>query len=271
MTIRNFFSEKITIKKIMIATLSLGVFIMITGCDQQEQTANKSQQENKKSLGYVETLASINTESRENIAAAVKQENENITKAKEALGDETQQELDNNLQNSTTMENIPEEINMEFAKTCKKATIKTNKGDVVIAFYNADAPVTVANFCTLADKGFYDNLIFHRVIKNFMIQGGDPKGTGFGGPDYKFDDEIHANNENKTGTIAMANSGPGTNGSQFFINVKDNNSLDTKHTVFGEVVEGSDVVTEIENTEVGAKDKPIEDIIIESVVIGEIN
>ncbi|PID52129.1 MAG: peptidylprolyl isomerase [Candidatus Moraniibacteriota bacterium] len=156
---------------------------------------------------------------------------------------------------------------MEFAKTCTGATVKTNKGTFELEFFGADAPVTVANFCTLADKGFYDNVIFHRVIKDFMIQGGDPDGIGTGGPGYKFDDEIHANNHNVVGTIAMANAGPGTNGSQFFINTKDNNFLDAKHTVFGKVVSGMETVTTIENTKTGAMDKPTEDIIIESVTL----
>ncbi|MEN8252304.1 MAG: peptidylprolyl isomerase [Patescibacteria group bacterium] len=154
---------------------------------------------------------------------------------------------------------------MSLAKTCKSATLKTNKGDITVTFYNEDAPVSVANFCTIAKKGDYDDVIFHRVIKNFMIQGGDPDGTGRGGPGYQFDDEIHANNNNKTGTISMANAGPGTNGSQFFINTKDNSNLDTKHTVFGEVTKGMETVTAIENTETGAADKPVSDIVIKSV------
>jgi len=249
--------------------LFVGALIMLTGCEQSEQTANKSAKKSEEAKGYVETLASVNRESKKDIADAVNKENKKLDGALSMLEDEsgTKEGTNDNSQVSTTMDNIPNQINMDFAKTCKKATIKTNKGDITIAFYNADAPVTVANFCTLADKGSYNDVIFHRVIKDFMIQGGDPDGTGFGGPDYKFDDEIHANNKNNSGTIAMANSGPGTNGSQFFINTKDNNFLDTKHTVFGEVIEGMETVTKIEGAEVGAQDRPVEEIVIESVVL----
>ena len=238
-----------------------GALVMLTGCEQTEQTVNKAAQKSKEAKGYVETLASTHKQAQEDIEEAVKKEDKKLNEVISTLED------NNNSHSSTTMDNIPSQINMDFAKTCKKATVKTNKGDITIAFYNADAPVTVANFCTLADNGDYDNVIFHRVIKDFMIQGGDPDGTGVGGPDYKFDDEIHANNKNDVGTIAMANSGPGTNGSQFFINTKANNFLDTKHTVFGEVIEGMDAVTAIEESEVGAGDKPVEEIVILSIIL----
>ncbi len=137
----------------------------------------------------------------------------------------------------------------------------------------ADAPNTVANFKKLATSGFYDGTKFHRVIKDFMIQGGDPQTKddsmmdrwGTGGPGYKFADEIHANNRNAAGTIAMANAGPDTNGSQFFINVRDNNFLDTKHTVFGKVVSGMDVVQTIEDVDTNEMDRPREAVVITSV------
>ncbi|MDB5204351.1 MAG: peptidyl-prolyl cis-trans isomerase, peptidylprolyl isomerase [Candidatus Taylorbacteria bacterium] len=155
----------------------------------------------------------------------------------------------------------------------KTATMHTNKGDIEIEFFDTLTPNTVANFVKLAKTGFYDGVKFHRVIKGFMIQGGDPlskddtqkSSWGTGGPGYKFDDELSPENSNVTGTIAMANSGPDTNGSQFFINVKDNNFLDTKHTVFGKVTKGMDVVTAIENTPVDGSDKPIDAIIIQSI------
>ncbi len=154
-----------------------------------------------------------------------------------------------------------------------KATLHTNQGDITIEFMDADAPNTVANFVKLAKEGFYNGTKFHRVIDGFMIQGGDPLTKddtmqarwGTGDPGYKFADEIHANNKNMTGTIAMANSGPNTNGSQFFINVADNNFLDTKHTVFGRVTAGMDVVTKIEKTETNAQDRPVQPIVINSV------
>ncbi len=153
--------------------------------------------------------------------------------------------------------------------------MKTNKGDIELVLFGDDAPKTVANFTKLASEGFYDGTKFHRVIKGFMIQGGDPLSKddaqaarwGTGGPGYSFEDEIHANNVNAVGTIAMANSGPNTNGSQFFINVSDNNFLDLKHTVFGRVVNGMDVVSAIENTPTGEADRPLEPMIIESIEI----
>ena len=257
--------------KVIVTTLCCVAIVALSGCDQEELTANKSSQETVKAKGYVETLAKVHKESQENIQDAVDKENSKLEEALETLdGDTSKNEekstsSNNSQQQLKTMSNIPEQINMEFAQTCKSATLKTNKGDITIEFYNEDAPVTVANFCTLADGGKYDNVIFHRVIKDFMIQGGDPEGTGMGGPGYEFDDEIHANNRNDVGTIAMANAGPGTNGSQFFINTKANNFLDTKHTVFGKVTKGMDTVTAIEETAVGAGDKPVQDVIIESI------
>lgn len=155
------------------------------------------------------------------------------------------------------------------------ATFHTNKGDIVLELSPDATPTTVANFLKLAQSGFYNGTKFHRVIKGFMIQGGDPLTKddtlaaqwGTGGPGYKFDDEIHAENKNNTGTISMANAGPNTNGSQFFINVANNNFLDTKHTVFGKVVSGMDVVQAIENTPTGQGDKPVSPVIIETVTV----
>jgi peptidylprolyl isomerase len=154
-----------------------------------------------------------------------------------------------------------------------KATLHTNKGDITIEFYDSMVPNTVANFVKLAKSGFYDGVKFHRVIKGFMIQGGDPLSKddtmkarwGTGGPGYQFDDEITPENRNDVGTIAMANAGPDTNGSQFFINVKANNFLDPKHTAFGKVTSGMDVVTSIENTPVDGSDKPVDAVIINSI------
>jgi len=155
------------------------------------------------------------------------------------------------------------------------AILHTNKGDITIEFFDADAPNTVANFVKLAKSGFYDGTKFHRVIKDFMIQGGDPLtkddamsarwGTGDLG--YKFADELRDNNHNVIGTISMANSGPNTNGSQFFINTADNNFLDSKHTVFGRVSAGMDVVGAIESTPVGPSDRPLEPIVIERITL----
>jgi len=128
-------------------------------------------------------------------------------------------------------------------------TLQTSEGDIAIDLNRRDAPVTVNNFIYLAGLGFYDGLTFHRVIDGFMIQGGDPLGNGTGGPGYQFKDEISANNKNVRGSIAMANSGQNTNGSQFFINQVDNDYLDDKHTVFGNVTSGLDVVDKIASME----------------------
>lgn len=155
------------------------------------------------------------------------------------------------------------------------ATLHTNMGDIKIEFLEEYAPNTVANFKTLAGENFYNGVKFHRVIKGFMIQGGDPltkddtKASmwGTGGPGYKFEDEITPMNSNAIGTISMANAGPNTNGSQFFINVANNSFLNDKHTVFGKVVAGMDVVNKIENTPTMPGDRPITPVVIESITL----
>jgi peptidyl-prolyl cis-trans isomerase B (cyclophilin B) len=150
-----------------------------------------------------------------------------------------------------------------------EATMVTNRGDIKLELFDDDAPKTVQNFRDLAGKGFYDGLIFHRVIKDFMIQGGDPQGTGTGGPGYTFEDEF---NDRKVvrGALAMANAGPNTNGSQFFIVTIDAAPwLDGKHTVFGQVTDGMDVVDAIEGSETDARDRPVDEARIEKLEVGE--
>ncbi len=144
-----------------------------------------------------------------------------------------------------------------------KVTLETNKGNITIKLYK-DMPITTGNFEKLVKEGFYDGTIFHRVIDEFMIQGGDPVGTGMGGPGYVIEDEFtHAGgNKNNRLTISMANAGPNTGGSQFFINLVDNNFLDTKHPAFGEVIEGMEVVDAIAKVPKGTADKPLEDVVI---------
>jgi cyclophilin family peptidyl-prolyl cis-trans isomerase len=149
------------------------------------------------------------------------------------------------------------------------ATMHTNHGQIELELFDEDAPKTVDNFVKLSKDGFYDGLIFHRVIRDFMIQGGCPQGTGTGGPGYQFEDEF---NDNKVvrGALAMANAGPNTNGSQFFIVTTEAASwLDGKHTVFGRVTEGMEAVDSIERTETGAQDRPVEDAVIERVEVRE--
>ncbi len=161
--------------------------------------------------------------------------------------------------------------NTNFMQT---AIIKTNKGDITLEL-DSRTPKTTENFVKLAQQGFYNGTKFHRIIKDFMIQGGDPKTRdnnlinewGTGGPGYTFEDEIFETNNNLVGTISMANAGPDTNGSQFFINTVDNDFLNTKHTVFGKVIAGMEVVRGIESVETGVFDRPIDPIEIISIEI----
>jgi cyclophilin family peptidyl-prolyl cis-trans isomerase len=145
------------------------------------------------------------------------------------------------------------------------ATLHTNHGAIELELHDGDAPKTVENFRKLAADGFYDGVIFHRVIPDFMIQGGDPTGTGTGGPGYQFEDEFN-DHPVARGALAMANAGPNTNGSQFFIVTADACPwLDGKHTVFGRVTNGMDVVDTISQVRTGAGDRPSEDVVIERV------
>jgi peptidyl-prolyl cis-trans isomerase B (cyclophilin B) len=149
------------------------------------------------------------------------------------------------------------------------AVMHTNQGDITLELFDEDAPKTVDNFRKLAGDNFYNGVIFHRVIKDFMIQGGDPTGTGRGGPGYTFEDEF---NDNKVvrGALAMANAGPNTNGSQFFIVTTGAAPwLDGKHTVFGRVVDGMEVVDKIEGSNTDANDKPLDEARIESVTLSD--
>ena len=145
------------------------------------------------------------------------------------------------------------------------ATLHTNQGDIALELFDDDAPKTVDNFVSLARKGFYDGVIFHRVIPDFMIQGGDPTGTGSGGPGYTFEDEFN-DHAVARGALAMANAGPNTNGSQFFIVTADACPwLDGKHTVFGNVIGGMDVVDAISALDTDGRDRPRQDVFIERV------
>ena len=171
--------------------------------------------------------------------------------------------------------------------TTLTALLRTNHGDVVVRLFPDHAPKTVRNFVELAEgtrewtdprtrrtdrAKLYDGTVFHRVIPDFMIQGGDPLGTGTGGPGYKFGDEIHPDLQfTRPYLLAMANAGPGTNGSQFFITTGPTPWLNGKHTIFGEVVSGSEVVDAISHVKTGGGDRPVEDVVLESVEITETN
>lgn len=152
-------------------------------------------------------------------------------------------------------------------------TIKTNMGEISFTTYDADAPNTVNNFITLANEGFYNGVIFHRVIDGFMIQGGDPTGTGAGGPGYNFNDELNPQTDSykegyKKGVVAMANAGPNTNGSQFFIMVADY-PLPNNYTIFGKVVSGQEVADAISKVETQSGDRPVSPVTIEKVTVSD--
>lgn len=166
-------------------------------------------------------------------------------------------------------------IPMTEMQTTHTVVMETSAGDITLELFGSAAPKTVENFVKLAGEGFYDGTRFHRVIPDFMIQAGDPQSRelelmnawGTGGPGYQFEDEIHANNTNLPGTIAMANAGPNTNGSQFFINVADNGFLNDKHTVFGQVTDGYDIAEAISQVATEGPDRPVEEVVISKIII----
>src|ERR1044072_8623988 len=150
----------------------------------------------------------------------------------------------------------------------RTAVIETNKGTIKFELLEEDAPKTTENFRLLAERGYYNGIIFHRVINGFMIQGGDPLGQGTGGPGYNFADEFHPKaRHDKAGMLSMANAGPNTNGSQFFITLGPTPHLDNRHSVFGEVVEGLDVVKKIGAVPTGRQDRPVTPVVINQVTI----
>ncbi len=148
-----------------------------------------------------------------------------------------------------------------------RVMLETTAGKIVIELFEKEMPVTAGNFKKLVEKGFYNGVIFHRVIPGFMIQGGDPTGTGTGGPGYAIKDEFTSRNRNSKGTLSMANAGPNTGGSQFFINVADNNFLDSKHPVFGRVTEGMEVAVAISNVKRDRNDRPQTKVVISSASV----
>ena len=174
------------------------------------------------------------------------------------------------LNNNKVYDSMPE-MNIDISKKYT-AVIKTSMGDMSIEFFTEDAPMTVNNFINLSRDGYYDNVIFHRVISGFMIQGGDPSGTGHGEmgkyPGYKFEDELNNQRSYDKGILAMANAGPDTNGSQFFI-MHVNYPLPYQYTIFGIVTDGLEVIDKIASVETGDGDKPVNDVVIETVEVKE--
>lgn len=190
-----------------------------------------------------------------------------------ACGGENSEET-GDAKNESTKTQLEERINnlMDIGQNEKLiATIKTNMGDIEIKLFPNEVPKTVKNFVGLAEKDYYNGVIFHRVIEGFMIQGGDPSGTGSGGSSYyggTFEDEFSQKlRHDSPGVVSMANRGPNTNTSQFFITLKATPWLDGKHSVFGEVVNGMDVVRKIEKVETNDKDRPVNDVVMNDIVI----
>ncbi len=214
----------------------------------KEKTAES---ERNKNAGYISNLLDTKEQANKNVQNSMDQENKKINEA---------------LDEGAT----------DYTKKYTAAVLETNLGKIKVKFYNADSPKTVNNFLRLADQKFYVGIKFHRVMKDFMIQGGDPNSKdddwsndGMGGPGYKFADEFNARKLVR-GSLAMANSGPNTNGSQFFIvTAAATPWLDGKHTNFGEVAEGMDIVDKIENVKVGANDHPTEDVVIKNITLLE--
>ena len=200
-----------------------------------------------------------------------------------------QSNLNINMNNQPTAVPTPEPVGREelapvATQSAKRAVLRTTMGDITVELYAAKAPITVANFAALSegtidwidpvtkqvqtDKRYYRNIVFHRIIKNFMIQGGDQTGTGRGGPGYQFRDEFDDSLVfDQAGILAMANSGPNTNGSQFFITTVATPWLNGKHTIFGKVVEGMEVVRKIEAVTTDANDKPVTDVVLREIII----
>lgn len=219
-------------------------------------------------LLVVITSATIREQPQEQAAVNERQPDvlEESTESTKAV--ETTESMEIQTQNTTKSYSSAPEMQLGEGVDYK-AVIKTSLGDLTVDLFEKESPITVNNFVTLAIDGFYDGIIFHRIIKDFMIQGGDPQGTGSGGPGYSFADEFN-DVPLVRGSLAMANAGPNTNGSQFFVVTIDATPwLDGKHTNFGQITEGLDILDKIEGVETGPGDKPLEDIVIESIEIIE--
>lgn len=178
------------------------------------------------------------------------------------------QELDKQKLAQVTSSDASEEIELSKSGGTMntKIMIETNLGSIKVQLFDDKVPATAGNFKSLVEKKFYDGTVFHRVIKDFMIQGGDPEGTGMGGPGYEIKDEFHPSlKHNKKGLLSMANSGPNTGGSQFFITLVPTPWLDGKHAIFGEVIEGMDIVEKIGSTQTDSNDRPLKEVVVKSM------
>jgi len=234
--------------------LAIGAIILLAGCGKSSEikTETKNALDTLNPVAQLQEGLDTKNQAQERINDAVNAENQKIA---DALGEDNQttNQIKKNMQHTIT--------------------IKTNLGEIKFKTFDADAPKTVENFIALANKKFYDGVIFHRVIDGFMIQGGDPTGTGTGGPGYKFADELNPQTESykagyEKGVVAMANSGPNTNGSQFFIMVADY-PLPNNYTIFGKVVSGQEVADAIAKVPKNGSDKPLTNVVMEKVIVAE--
>jgi cyclophilin family peptidyl-prolyl cis-trans isomerase len=241
------------------ALIGLILIVFLGGCStanktEQKKTEEAQNQEQTQDTGYLRGMVGIKNQAEKNIQNSTDAENRRL---EETLNEDNKSNTNN----------------MDYVKKYSGAVLNTNLGKIKVKFYNEESPVTVNNFLKLASEKFYNGTKFHRVIKNFMIQGGDPNSKdsdwtndGQGGPGYKFNDELKGTEKYTQGTLAMANSGPNTNGSQFFIvTASPGYPLPPSYTVFGQVDSGMDVALKIENVKTNANDHPTEDVVIQSV------
>jgi len=255
-------------KKISFLTIFTISILLFSACGKVDDTQKKVPGAESGSYGPLQGMMDVKNKAEQDVNNAAKKENDQLNNA--------MSQIQTNNSNTSTNMNQSQTSAEELVSKYKNATIKTSFGNIKVRFYGSDSPITVANFINLSIKGFYNGTKFHRVIKDFMIQGGDPNSKsgdpstwGTGGPGYSFKDEINSHKLVK-GSLAMANSGANTNGSQFFIVTAVSTPwLDGKHTNFGEVVSGLDVVEKIGNVATGMNDRPTENVIVESIEVSE--
>ena len=243
---------------VILIVLVVGAAYLLVDANKKAQTQQDQSELNTQQQNYTEQYA---------------QDSDEVAVEVPSLEDVEEFDAENMSEDVKSVEDsLPEGVSEDMEE--KKMTnptvmMKTTMGDIEIELFMDTMPLTAGNFKTLVEKGFYNGVIFHRVIPKFMIQGGDPTGTGMGGPGYNIKDEFTDNNRNDRGTLSMANAGPNTGGSQFFINVADNNFLDTKHPVFGKVTKGMDIVDKIVNVPRNQMDRPDTDVMMTEVTIVE--
>ncbi len=252
--------------------------LFLSGCTLSQEILDNVGQTNKTSApgseGYLAQMGEISQKAKQNIQNAADMQNKKMSEATNETQENTTPIKNSQINNSQNNQMD----NSELTKKYSVALIKTSLGDIKVKFFNVDAPITVGNFLKLSRDGFYAGTKFHRVIKGFMIQGGDPLSKdelmkdrwGTGGPGYKFNDELKGTEKYPQGTLAMANSGPNTNGSQFFIvTASPEAPLPASYTVFGQVITGMDIALKIEKVETSSNDRPVDDVIIQSVELLE--